>query len=258
MWLIKYRNSRVSDPLVPSTSWSGESVVQAWQPADDHGASAVLVSGLTMWALDAARAEQMWGYLRADSLGQHIGQFTGDVLPTVPSWAGCGTGGSRGMRTVSSPPPISRAAASRRVKVRCRQRGSSARTASRCSGPARRQGMDARPGSSRHVTGEGRAPCGCSASVPRAQPPWAVESVQLCRRAPGAGGCLAGDAAVAGRGDRAPVRRPVSGHDHRTSSRDGNVQCRPSSSSRSDGVKPSSPAAGHAVSSPNQMTPSTS
>jgi LCP family protein required for cell wall assembly len=35
--------------------------------------------------LDAARAEQMWGYLRTDSLGEHIGEFTADVLPAVPN-----------------------------------------------------------------------------------------------------------------------------------------------------------------------------
>lgn len=35
--------------------------------------------------LDAVRAEQMWSYLRDDSLGEHIGEFANDVLPEVPN-----------------------------------------------------------------------------------------------------------------------------------------------------------------------------
>jgi LCP family protein required for cell wall assembly len=35
--------------------------------------------------LDAARAERLWGYLRTDSLGQHVAEFSIDALPEVPN-----------------------------------------------------------------------------------------------------------------------------------------------------------------------------
>jgi LCP family protein required for cell wall assembly len=35
--------------------------------------------------LDPARAEQMWGYLRTDALGQHAAEFAVDALPSVPN-----------------------------------------------------------------------------------------------------------------------------------------------------------------------------
>jgi hypothetical protein len=109
MWLIKYRNSRVSDPCpIDFVVWRvGHSGMAT---ADDHGAKAVLVSGLNMWALDAARAEQRWGYLLADSLGQHTGEFTGDVLrPSIGS-SMSSTAGRAG-----SPAPLSAPRSARRL-----------------------------------------------------------------------------------------------------------------------------------------------
>ncbi|WP_456597021.1 LCP family protein [Blastococcus sp. SYSU DS0552] len=35
--------------------------------------------------LEPTRAEQMWGYLRTDSLGQHAAEFAVDALPAVPN-----------------------------------------------------------------------------------------------------------------------------------------------------------------------------